>query len=175
MPAFVYFTARAAVTAISCKRSRTAGASAARGRFFDQFLMRGLLHRAVALAQMHDVAVFVAEHLHLDVPRRTDQLLDVHAPVFERRFGFGERGRERGRQIGRRLDRAHAFPAAAGRRFEQDRIADLSAAAAASSADATMSLPGVVGTPDSRMMRLAVALSPIAAITAGVGPMNVRP
>jgi hypothetical protein len=38
-----------------------------------------------------------------------------------------------------------------------------------------MSLPGVVGTPASRMMRLAVALSPIEAMTVGEGPMNVSP
>ena len=59
-----------------------------RGRFFDQLLMRRLLHRTIAFAEVHDAAVFVAEHLHFDVTRRDDQLLDVHPAVFERRFGF---------------------------------------------------------------------------------------
>ena len=50
--------------------------------------MRRLLHRAVALAQVNDVAEIVAENLHFDVPRTSDQLFHVHAAVFEARFGF---------------------------------------------------------------------------------------
>jgi hypothetical protein len=45
----------------------------------------------------------------------------------------------------------------------------------ASSTFATMPLPGVVGTPASCISRFAVALSPIALITSGLGPMNVSP
>ena len=39
-----------------------------RGAFLDQLLVPPL-HRAVALAEMHDIAVLVGEHLHLDVAR----------------------------------------------------------------------------------------------------------
>jgi hypothetical protein len=48
----------------------------ARGRFFDDLLV-ATLHRTVALAELHDVAVRVAENLHFDVPRVLDVLLDV--------------------------------------------------------------------------------------------------
>jgi hypothetical protein len=37
------------------------------------------LQRAVALEQMHDIAVAVAEHLHLDMAGRLDVFLDQHA------------------------------------------------------------------------------------------------
>ena len=47
-----------------------------RGRFLDQLLMAPL-NRALALAEMDDRPVLVAEHLKLDVARRFDVLLDV--------------------------------------------------------------------------------------------------
>ena len=56
---------------------------ARRGRFLDHLLVAAL-ERAVALEQMDDVAVAVAEHLHLDVARREDVFLDQHAVVAER-------------------------------------------------------------------------------------------
>ena len=40
---------------------------------------------AVALEEVHDVAVAVAEHLDLDVPAVLDVLLDQHGVVAERR------------------------------------------------------------------------------------------
>ena len=46
------------------------------------------LHRALALEQMHDVAVSVGEDLHFDVARAIDQALDVQRAVAERRQGF---------------------------------------------------------------------------------------
>ena len=39
------------------------------------------LHRALALAEVHDIAVMVAEHLELDVPRMLQILFDVHVAV----------------------------------------------------------------------------------------------
>ena len=71
-----------------------------RGRLFEQLLMPAL-DRALALAEMHDVAVMIAEHLELDVARRLQVLLDVDVADAERRFGFALRGPKRDRQIGR--------------------------------------------------------------------------
>jgi hypothetical protein len=56
---------------------------AGRGRFLDHLLVAAL-ERAVALEQVDDIAVAVAEHLHLDVARREDIFLDQHAVVAER-------------------------------------------------------------------------------------------
>ena len=46
-----------------------------RGRLFQHLLMAAL-HRALALAEVDDVAVLVAEDLHLDVARIDDDLLE---------------------------------------------------------------------------------------------------
>jgi hypothetical protein len=53
------------------------------------------LDRAVALAQVDDVAQAVAKHLHLDMPRVGDVLLEVQAVVAEGAAGF-RRGRVEG-------------------------------------------------------------------------------
>ena len=55
---------------------------ARRGRFLDHLLVAAL-ERAVALEQVDDIAVAVAEHLHLDVARREDVFFDQHAVVAE--------------------------------------------------------------------------------------------
>ena len=46
------------------------------------------LRRAVAVVQVHRVAVLVAEHLDLDVPRVLQELLDVDGAVAERGRGL---------------------------------------------------------------------------------------
>ena len=56
------------------------------------------LHRAVALEQVHAVAVRVGEHLDLDVARRDQVFLEQHAVVAEARFRFALRRRERRRE-----------------------------------------------------------------------------
>ena len=53
------------------------------------------LDRAVALAEVDDVAVGVREHLHLDVPRVLEVALDVDRRVGEVRLALAPRGRER--------------------------------------------------------------------------------
>ena len=83
------------------------------------------LDRAFALAEVHDVAVVIAEDLELDVPRRLEILLDVDVADAERGFRFALRRLERMRQLRRVLDDAHAAAAAAGHRLDDDRIADL--------------------------------------------------
>ena len=53
------------------------------------------LDRALALAEMDDVAVLIAEDLELDVARRLDVLLDVDVADAERRFRLALRGLQR--------------------------------------------------------------------------------
>src|SRR5207302_675703 len=55
-----------------------------RRRFLDQLLVTPL-DRALAFTEREDSAVLVGEHLHLDVPRRRNRLLEVQAAVAERR------------------------------------------------------------------------------------------
>ena len=63
---------------------------ARRWRLFDDLLVAAL-HRAIALAQMHDVAVFVGQYLNLDVARHFQILLQEHRAVAECRLRFGTR------------------------------------------------------------------------------------
>ena len=67
----------------------------------------------------------VAEQLDLDVPRPLDVALREHAVVAERRLRLAARGLERVRQLFARPHDAHAAPAAAGRRLEEQREPEL--------------------------------------------------
>ena len=71
-----------------------------RGRLLDELLVAAL-DRALALAERQDAAVVVAEHLHLDVARGHDRLLEVEVAVAERRLRLGGGVRERGVQLRR--------------------------------------------------------------------------
>ena len=64
-----------------------------RRRLLEQLLMPAL-DRALALAEVHDVAVVIAEDLELDVARRLEVLLDVDVADAERRLGLALRGLE---------------------------------------------------------------------------------
>jgi hypothetical protein len=99
------------------------GVEARRGRFFQHFLVPAL-HRTIALAQMHGVAVLVGEDLDLDMARRLQKLLHVNHGVSERRAGFGARHRYRVDERSLGVDHAHAAPAAAAGGLDDDRIAD---------------------------------------------------
>src|SRR4029077_11460130 len=83
------------------------------------------LDRALALAKINDIAVLVAEHLNLDMPRLLDIFLDEDAVIAEARLGFGLRRGEALRPLLRRPGDAHALAAAAGRCLDHDRKADL--------------------------------------------------
>ena len=75
--------------------SRSAG-SRFDGRGDLDHLLMPPLHRAIALEQVHQVAVLVAEQLHFDVPRPLDELFeeDVGAAEGGQRLALGlfERG-----------------------------------------------------------------------------------
>src|SRR5437867_10948332 len=83
------------------------------------------LDGALALAEMDDGSVMVAEDLELDVARTLDVLLDVDVADAERRLRFALRGLDRVRQLVRGAHDAHPASAAAGRRLDDDRIAEL--------------------------------------------------
>ena len=53
-----------------------------RRRFLEHLLVTAL-HRAVALEQIHDIALRVREHLDLDVTRRRQVSFDQHARIGE--------------------------------------------------------------------------------------------
>ena len=88
--------------------------------FFDHLLMPSL-HRAVALEQVHGVAVPVGEHLHLDMARVGQVALEQHAVVAERRCSLLPRGIQRGGEFVDAGDDAHAATAAAGDRLDHQR------------------------------------------------------
>ena len=90
--------------------------------FLEQLLMAPL-DRALALAEMDDRAVVIAEHLELDVARVLDVLLEVDVADAERRLRLALRGLERLAQLARRADDAHAAAAAAGDRLDDHREA----------------------------------------------------
>ena len=83
------------------------------------------LYRALALAEVHDVAVVVADHLELDVLRVLQILFDVHVAVPERRLGLTLRRPQRSAQLVRGPHDAHAAAAAAGHGLDDHRIADV--------------------------------------------------
>ena len=96
----------------------------ARGRRLLQHLLVPSLHRAVALVEVHDVAVRVREDLDLDVARGVEVALDQHALVAEARLRLALRGGERGGEARGVVHDPHALAAAARGGLDQHRIAD---------------------------------------------------
>jgi hypothetical protein len=82
------------------------------------------LDRTFALAEVHDAAVRVTEDLHLDVARALEVLLEIHSRIAECTLGLRLRGLVLIGEIVRVPADAHPASAAAGRGFEDDRIAD---------------------------------------------------
>ena len=91
--------------------------------FLDQLLVAAL-DRTVALAEMHDIALAVAHHLHLDVARFGDEHFHEQGAVIERGEGFGAGAVEPGLDLVAIVGDDHPAPAAAGRGLEQHRIAE---------------------------------------------------
>ncbi len=95
-----------------------------RRRLLDELLVAAL-DRAVALAEVDDVPVCVGEHLHLDVARILQIPLDVDGCVGEVRLPLALGRLERLDGLAGRPHDLHALAAAAGRRLDDQRIADL--------------------------------------------------
>ena len=97
-----------------------------RRRFLQHFLVAAL-QRALAFAQMHHVAVLVAQDLKFDVARTLDQFLHVDVGAAEGLLGFGARRLKQGDQLAAVAHDAHAAAAAAFGCFDHDGIADFRA------------------------------------------------
>jgi hypothetical protein len=94
-----------------------------RRRAFHDLLIAAL-HCAVAFEQVHEVAVRVADDLHLDMARAAHEFLEIDLVLAEGRLRLAPRSRNRldqGRVV---LDDAHAAAAAAPARLEHDGEAD---------------------------------------------------
>ena len=83
-----------------------------RRRPLDHFLVAPL-HGAVALEQMHHIAMMIGQDLHLHMAGIGHQFFQVHLAVTEGAFGFAPgRSHKIDQRVGR-LDHAHAAAAAA--------------------------------------------------------------
>ena len=100
------------------------GGEGRRRALLDQLLVAAL-GRAVALADPHEVAVGVADDLHLDVAGPGEVALDVALVAPEALERLGLRRLERRVGLVGALDDAHAAPAAAVGRLDGDRPAEL--------------------------------------------------
>ncbi len=97
----------------------------ARGRRLLDQLLVSALHRAVALAEPHRVAVDVGEDLHLDVTRSGEVLLEVRLGPPEVRLGLALRRVQRRLRVAGILHDLHAAAATAVRGLDRDRPPDL--------------------------------------------------
>ena len=100
------------------------GREGRRRALLDQLLVAPL-GRAVALAHPHDVAVGVADHLHLHVARPGEVALDVALVAPEALERLGLRRLQRGVGLVGALHHAHAATAAAVGRLDGDGPAEL--------------------------------------------------
>ena len=146
------------------------------GRQLDQLLVAAL-HAALALAEVADGARAVADHLHLDVARARDELLDVDGAGAEGRVGLGLAARVGLVQLIDRRDHAHAPAAAAGERLDHDLRAlaqALEEGPRLGGADGAGG-SGQDGTPCSAARARARVLSPSNSSARTDGPTNVMP
>ena len=100
------------------------GVDPGRRRLLEDLLVAAL-DRALALAEMHEVAVGVAQNLDLDVTRARHVALQEDAVVTEAALGFPLGGGHRFFEGVRRQHDAHALAAAPGSSLHQQRVAEL--------------------------------------------------
>src|SRR5690606_33450576 len=93
------------------------------GRAFDELLIAPL-HCAIALEQVHEIAIRVAQDLNLEMTRATHELLEVDLVVAERRLRLASRGFHHVLEVRLGLDDAHPPAAAAPAGLEHQGIAD---------------------------------------------------
>ena len=94
------------------------------GRRDLDHLLVAALDGAVALVEVEDISVTVAEDLHLDVLRARYVFFEEHGGIAERAARFALRLVEQRRQILGFLDHAHAAPATSEGRFDDERKPD---------------------------------------------------
>ena len=95
-----------------------------RRRALDDFLVAAL-DRAVALIEVDQIAMAVAENLDLDMARLADQFFQIDLAIAESGFGFAATGFGLGVQLAGILDHPHATTTAAPAGFQHERIADI--------------------------------------------------
>ena len=125
-------------------------------RLFQQFLVAAL-RRAIARAEVNDVAMLIADHLHLDMTRTFDVPLDDDPIITERALCLGACRCQRSIELVRGAHDADALATAPSRRLHQHREADLSGGSAQVAAGGA----GIVGTPATSAIDLASTLAPI--------------
>ena len=151
------------------------GVDRGRGRLLDQLLVAAL-DRAVALAEVDDVAVRVGEHLDLDVARVGQVALEVDGRVGEELLALARGALEGVLELVLAERDAEALAAAAARRLDRDRVADRlrrSACGRPRRVSTGSVVPGTIGTPAFAISSRARVLEPIASIADAGGPMNV--
>ena len=94
-----------------------------RRRLLKNFLVPPL-DGTFALAEPDGISVLIRQHLHLDVARIDDRLFDVDFAVAERTLRLAPGGFEGGTKFSPGMYQAHAFAAAAGRRFQHHGVTD---------------------------------------------------
>ena len=94
------------------------------GRNLDDLLMAAL-HRAIALPEVHEVPVHVAEDLHFDVLGSREVALEEDVGLAEGRRRFPPGFRNFGVEVFRPLDRPDPAAAAAEAGLDHQRVADL--------------------------------------------------
>ena len=87
-------------------------------------LLVAALDRAVALEQVHQIAMAVTQQLHLDMAGVAHQLLDIDLVVAEGRLGFVAGRCHLVRQLGGRFDDPHAAPATTPAGLHHHRVAN---------------------------------------------------
>ncbi len=103
--------------------ARTVGADGRRRPLLDDLLVTAL-DRAVALAEMDPVALAIDRDLDLDVAVVLEPRLEIQGVVAEGGLRLGPTDPQRGLELTSRADHPHPLPAPAGRRLDEDRIAD---------------------------------------------------
>ena len=147
-----------------------------RGRALDDLLVAAL-DGAVALEEVDDGAVLVGEDLHLDVAGALDQLLEIDLVAAEGGLGLAPGGVDVVEEARLVADDPHAAAAAAPRRLEHQRIADLAGDAwppRRARAAAARSPASPARRPRRRDCAPAT-LSPSRRMVSGDGPMKVMP
>ena len=104
--------------------SRCSWRQVGRGRALHDLLVAPL-HGAVALEEMHRLAVSVAQDLHLDVAGALDQFFQVDLVLAEGGRSLAARLVRLAFQFLLRADDPHAAPAAAPGGLQHDGVADL--------------------------------------------------
>ncbi len=105
------------------QRGAGAAGQRRRGRLFEQFLMPAL-HRAIAFAQVHDMAVAIGEDLDLDVARLVNRAFEQQVGRTECTACLRACADQRAVQFRRGCHQTHAAATAAGRGLDHQRVAD---------------------------------------------------